>query len=98
MVRILSMLVDGKVVEGNVLPAYQYQAFTVAMWVKGASGQADRRVFSESSTAGNNQLVVNASTENHNLAGRAAGWAGRRTTSSASGARSTIPSGGAGTS
>ena len=42
---------------GEALPAYNYPACTVAMWVKGSYvGQSDRRVFVESSTNNNNPL------------------------------------------
>ena len=42
---------------GEALPAYQYPAATVAMWVKGShTVQNDRRVFVESSTNNNNPL------------------------------------------
>ena len=42
---------------GEALPAYQYPAATVAMWVKGShTVQGDRRVFIESSTNNNSPL------------------------------------------
>jgi autotransporter-associated beta strand protein len=42
---------------GNALPAYQYPSYTVALWVKGPTNQVDRRVFSESHSNANNQLL-----------------------------------------
>jgi autotransporter-associated beta strand protein len=42
---------------GEALPAYQYPAASVAIWVKGShTVQADRRVFIEASTNNNNPL------------------------------------------
>jgi autotransporter-associated beta strand protein len=42
---------------GEALPAYQYPAASVALWVKGShTVQADRRVFIEASTNNNNPL------------------------------------------
>jgi hypothetical protein len=54
---------------GGVFPAYQYQGFSAALWVRGASNQSDRRVFSEGSTSGNNQLV-NIGTDNGGASGK----------------------------
>jgi hypothetical protein len=41
------------------LPAYNYPAYTVALWVRGVGiGQADKRVFSESSNTNNSPLLT----------------------------------------
>ena len=47
-----------RVMYGSGLPAYGNPAFTVAMWVKGPSGQQDKRVFSESSSTHGNPLFT----------------------------------------
>jgi hypothetical protein len=41
---------------GEDLPIYNKPDFSVSIWVNGAPDQTDRRVFSEASTASNNQL------------------------------------------
>jgi hypothetical protein len=42
-----------------LLPAYNYPAYTIAMWVKGnGTNQSDKRVFSESSNITNNPLFT----------------------------------------
>ncbi|MBM3878772.1 MAG: hypothetical protein FJ387_03495 [Verrucomicrobia bacterium] len=41
---------------GEDLPIYQHPDFSVSLWVNGASGQVDRRVFSEGSTKSTQQL------------------------------------------
>ncbi|MES2706927.1 MAG: LamG-like jellyroll fold domain-containing protein [Verrucomicrobiota bacterium] len=52
---------------GQDLPLTTRQEFTIAMWVRGSGvGQLDRRVFSEGSTTGNNQLF-NLGTDNAGL-------------------------------
>jgi len=41
---------------GQDLPIYNKANFTISMWVNGAPNQTDRRIWSEGSTAANNQL------------------------------------------
>jgi hypothetical protein len=51
------------------LPIYNYPAYTVALWVKGAfTGQSDRRVYAEGSTTNNNP-IFSIGTHNQGLDG-----------------------------
>ncbi|MGH7973183.1 MAG: LamG-like jellyroll fold domain-containing protein, partial [Limisphaerales bacterium] len=54
---------------GEDLPIYNKPEFTISLWVNGASGQTDRRIWSEGST-GNNNPLFNLGTDHNGGTGR----------------------------
>jgi concanavalin A-like lectin/glucanase superfamily protein len=54
---------------GEDLPIYNKAEFTISLWVNGAGGQTDRRVWSEGST-GNNNPLFNLGTDHNGGTGR----------------------------
>lgn len=54
---------------GEDLPIYNKPEFSISLWVNGASGQTDRRIWSEGST-GNNNPLFNLGTDHNGGTGR----------------------------